>query len=293
MDKENISLALPNEEQFRQDIQAINRFQQVVHANMVKGQDYGVIPGTQKPTLLKPGAEKIAKLLGLADQYEILEKEENWDKPFFHYLVSCKLMSVVSGIVISEGLGECNSMESKYRWRWVFPSDVPQGMERDKLATREINTKRGRTKQYRLENEDIYSQVNTILKMSKKRALVDAALSAGRLSNVFTQDVEDLPNIEATEKSEVTRGFESPEVPVEQKPDIKDVSEATTKIDVTRVVPTRDAESINTITGLFQACHTDFKLQPKQVLAELNVRVQSEITELPADCYRRIAASRA
>ena len=45
---------------------------------------------------------------------------------------------------------------------------------------------------YRLDNEDIYSQVNTILKMAKKRALVDAALSAGRLSQVFTQDIEDM-----------------------------------------------------------------------------------------------------
>ena len=34
------------------------------------------IPGTNKPTLLKPGAEKIAKLLGLADSYEIMDRQE-------------------------------------------------------------------------------------------------------------------------------------------------------------------------------------------------------------------------
>ena len=33
---------------------------------MVKGQDYGVIPGTAKPTLLKPGAEKLAEYYGYA-----------------------------------------------------------------------------------------------------------------------------------------------------------------------------------------------------------------------------------
>ena len=49
------------------------------------------------------------------------------------------------------------------------------------------------------ENEDIYFQVNTILKMAKKRAMVDAALSAGRLSDVFTQDMEDLPRPAAPE----------------------------------------------------------------------------------------------
>ena len=63
MDK-TTALALPSEEQFRHDIDAINRFQQIVHANLIENQDFGVIPGTQKPTLLKPGAEKIAKLLG-------------------------------------------------------------------------------------------------------------------------------------------------------------------------------------------------------------------------------------
>ena len=33
---------------------------------------------------------------------------------------------------------------------------------------------------------------NTVLKMAKKRALVDAALLVGSLSDVFTQDIEDM-----------------------------------------------------------------------------------------------------
>ena len=176
---DNKALTLPDEATFTNDLMAINKFQNIVRANMVEGHDFGVIPGTKKPTLLKPGAEKIAKLLGLSDLYEIIDRQEDWDKPFFR-------------VVIAEGLGECNSLESKYRWRWVFPSDVPENLEKGKLLSREINTKRGKAKQYRLENEDIYSQVNTILKMAKKRALVDASLSAGRLSDVFTQDVEDM-----------------------------------------------------------------------------------------------------
>lgn len=187
-------LALPGEEQFKADIKAINQFQHVARVYLISGQDYGVIPGTTKPTLLKPGAEKIAKLLGLADEYTIEDREENWDKPFFHYLIKCKLVSVATGIVISEGLGECNSMESKYRYRWLGERDLPQGVDKTKLVTQERYSKTGgHWTVYRLENEDVYSQVNTILKMAKKRALVDAALSAGRLSQVFTQDIEDLP----------------------------------------------------------------------------------------------------
>ncbi|AQU06084.1 hypothetical protein [Dehalococcoides mccartyi] len=206
------ALALPDEQVFLNDLQAINHFQVVVRANMVPGQDYGVIPGTQKPTLLKPGAEKIAKLLGLADQYEIDDRLENWEKPFFRYLIKCTLTNVANGVVVSEGLGECNSMESKYRWRTAkrfCPSCGSESIIKGKAEWGGgwiCHKKQGgcgakfndgdpaieNQEQGRIENDDIYSQVNTILKMAKKRALVDAALSAGRLSNVFTQDVEDL-----------------------------------------------------------------------------------------------------
>jgi hypothetical protein len=44
----------------------------------------------------------------------------------------------------------------------------------------------------RVENEDTASLANTILKMAKKRALVDAAIAIARISDLFTQDVEDM-----------------------------------------------------------------------------------------------------
>lgn len=200
----NQALALPDPVKFKRDIQAINQFQKIVHENLISGQDYGVIPGTgNKPTLLKPGAEKIAKLLGLADQYDILDRQEDWSKPFFRYLIKCRLVGL-NGVVISEGLGECNSYESKYRYRWVSERDLPSGADKAKLVSQERRSKTGgHWKVYRLENEDVFSQVNTILKMAKKRALVDASLSAGRLSDVFTQDIEDMTARDETEETPV------------------------------------------------------------------------------------------
>jgi hypothetical protein len=130
-----------------------------------------------------------------------MDKSEDWQKPFFRYLIKCRLVHVASGAVISEGLGECNSMESKYRWRWVGDRDLPSGIDKSKLVSQERRSKTGgHWTVYRLDNEDIYSQVNTILKMAKKRALVDAALSAGRLSDVFTQDIEDIPGLAQQEE---------------------------------------------------------------------------------------------
>lgn len=189
------ALALPDEQQFRRDFAAIARFQSIVRSQMIDGHDFGVIPGTgNKPTLLKPGAEKIAKLLGLADEYEIVSQAEDWEKGFFRYLIRSRLVHIDTGRLVAQGLGECNSMESKYRWRWVSERDLPKGVNTSGLVSQERRSKTGaKWTVYRLPNDDIYSQVNTILKMAKKRALVDAALSAGRLSDIFTQDIEDMP----------------------------------------------------------------------------------------------------
>ena len=185
MDK-TTALALPSEEQFRHDIDAINRFQQIVHANLIENQDFGVIPGTQKPTLLKPGAEKIAKLLGLCDHYEQTSCIEHWaDPPFFHYEYKAKLITL-AGDVISEGVGSCNSKEARYRWRdgqrvcpvcgqaaiikgkaewgggWLcFKKKGGCGEKFDGNDPEIVNQPQGK-----VENDDVYSIVNTILKMA-------------------------------------------------------------------------------------------------------------------------------
>tara|TARA_Y100000310_G_scaffold281082_1_gene301287 strand:+ start:1519 stop:2415 length:897 start_codon:yes stop_codon:yes gene_type:complete len=254
--EESTSLTLPDESTFIRDMTAVNRFQKVVHSNMVEGQDYGVIPGTNKPTLLKPGAEKIAKLLGLADQYEIVDRQEDWNKPFFRYLIKCSLNSVAHGTTISEGLGECNSMEGKYRWReskrkcpqcgaeaiikgkeqygggWIcFKKTGGCGAKWEDGAEEIESQSAGR-----VENDDIYSQVNTILKMAKKRALVDAALSAGRLSQVFTQDMEDLPtepekSTSTTKAKPIQKSSDEQETPSKEEPigEFKNVGELLTE----------------------------------------------------------------
>jgi len=188
-------------------IKSIGQMQAVFQKFMKEGADYGTIPGTNKPTLLKPGAEKTAKILNCADKYDIMKDIEDWDKPFFYYLVKCSLVEISTGTTIAEGIGSANSMEDRYRWRWIWPNELPDELviitkhtdkdderkPRPELVSKKIWSKKKQQYywQYRVENENIYTQVNTILKIAKKRALVDAALSAGRLSDIFTQDLED------------------------------------------------------------------------------------------------------
>jgi hypothetical protein len=277
------ALALPDEATFKRDIEAINRFQQIVHANLVKDLDYGVIPGTTKPTLLKPGAEKIAKLLGLSDQYIILDRQEDWNKPFFRYLVKCQLISIRGQVIVSEGLGECNSYESKYRYRdskrkcptcgsetiikgkeeygggWLcFKKSGGCGAKFDDNDPQITDQVVGK-----VENEDIFSLVNTLIKMAKKRALVDASLSAGRLSNVFTQDMEDIvPERRQTNKP-TTIEVEQVSGPVNQPQNKGDQQVSASKTGPDKNKPSAtayktDPATITTLGKLWQALIRDF-----------------------------------
>jgi uncharacterized protein (DUF3820 family) len=142
----------------------INQFQVVVQNTLKSNHDYGVIPGTQKPTLLKPGAEKIQMLLGVTSEYEVIERVQDYEKGFFAFTVRCIVYK--NGMKITEGVGHCNTKEKKYI------------------------------------NQDPYTLANTCLKMAKKRAQIDATLALASLSEIFTQDIEDMQEYIQTEQVE-------------------------------------------------------------------------------------------
>ncbi|NLK96707.1 hypothetical protein [Defluviitalea saccharophila] len=138
----------------------IHVLEEFIKKYMIKGEDYGEIPGISKPTLLKPGAEKLCDVYGFAKMVEVKNRVEDWEKGFFHYEVEVTLINKRNNLIEAQGVGSCNSKERKYRY------------------------------------QDPYTIVNTILKMAKKRALIDAVLSATRSSGIFTQDVEDMDIVE-------------------------------------------------------------------------------------------------
>lgn len=166
--------------------------------NMMKsGTDYGVVPGTGgKPTLLKPGAEKLTTLFGLSPRFEAIERTTDWTgedhggEPFFYFQYRCQLWH--GDILAGEGVGSCNSWEKKYRYRTVYPD---RATEQDKAAGRlEQRTGKGGRPYtvYVVRNPDPADIVNTIDKMAQKRALIAATLIAVNASEFFTQDVEDM-----------------------------------------------------------------------------------------------------
>lgn len=193
-------------------LEELDQHTKLVHDLMRKhlreGEHYGTIPGAKKPSLWKSGAEKLGLLFQLIPKYLITRE----DLPNGHrsYEITCELYHV-TGRYMGQGVGACGTMESKYRYRdqsvkcpkcgketvikgkeeygggwfcfrkkggcgttWADGSQEIEGQQRGKV-----------------ENPDIADCWHTVLKMAKKRAHVDAALSTTSASDIFTQDLED------------------------------------------------------------------------------------------------------
>ena len=173
------------------DIQAqVNTIQHVMKQVMKQNVHYGVIPGCKEPSLYKPGAEKIMTTFRLSADPEVTDLS---DDDAIRFRVKVRLMSP-SGTFVGAGIGECSTGEEKYKWRKaVCPQEyeeTPPERRREKWCKGWGNKPAYKLQQVRTEPADL---ANTVLKMAKKRGLVDAVLTATAASDCFTQDVEDLP----------------------------------------------------------------------------------------------------
>jgi len=205
---------------------------QFIGSQMSEGDDYGVIPGTNKPTLLKPGAEKLVALFNVEPHFEVTNRIEQWEgSGLFHYELTVHLKERSTGIVRAVGLGSANSREGRYRWRngeRLCPScgkaTIIKGKEEYGGGFVCFAKKGGCGAKFRdddaaiteqqvgkVENDDTFTLVNTILKMAKKRALVDGAIALARCSDIFTQDVEDLGDHLPEDRSVKPRGAQQPQ----------------------------------------------------------------------------------
>lgn len=170
------------------DIRAqVNLIQEVMKAVMQKDQHFGVVPGCgNKPTLLKPGAEKLMMTFRLAVDPQVEDLSANGERRF---RVITRVTSQTSAMFLGSGVGECSSDEEKYKWREAVCMAEYEAAD---ATVKRIKYRRdGSTiNQVRTNPADV---ANTILKMAKKRSLVDAVLTVTGASDIFTQDIEDMP----------------------------------------------------------------------------------------------------
>lgn len=142
----------------------VNMVHEVLQKIMLNGTHYGTVPGCgSKQVLLKPGADLLAMTFRLVPQFAVNRTDmENGHR---EYDVTCS-MHGPDGSLLGQGVGSASTMEKKYRYR------------------KDDNGKR-------IENEDIADTYNTVLKIAKKRAHIDATLTVTGAADIFTQDLID------------------------------------------------------------------------------------------------------
>jgi hypothetical protein len=127
--------------------QAVARKQQVnqfIGKVMIDGDDYGYMPGDnkkeKKKVLLKPGAEKLCSIFGLAPRYEAEQIIEDWtgkehgSEPLFYYRYKCQLYR--GDRFMGEAVGSSNSWEAKHRYRWLSADQVPPNIDKSTLVSK-------------------------------------------------------------------------------------------------------------------------------------------------------------
>jgi hypothetical protein len=257
--------------------------------------DYGRIPGTPKDTLFKPGAENLLMFFNMVAECEPNEMIDKSDYAVGAY----DFLAVCRGYEISERtgfqkvfkgmcIGACSSRETKYRYRWVTKDKISEldRFKYDKTADQAVNIEASKqamaywkqekgdaavkyakglggkmTVLYRIENENPYDLINTIIQMAQKRALVGMTKVVTGVDRIFTdvEDVEkeqadpvDVDETEPAEPTPVQAEVIEPEPPPKVEPKPK----------ASKIQPDKDKEMdnawfIHEVTGLAKALKWD------------------------------------
>lgn len=180
----------------------VNKIQEVMETVMKLDVHYGVIPGTKENTLYKAGAEKLNLVFRLSPTFdlEVIELDEPGHR---EYRFVCTLTHLPTGLIFGEGYGSCSTMESKYLYRTGEVVETGKPVPQEYWNERDIELIGGKghavkkidgqwqiVKQgEKVKHTNPADNYNTCLKMGKKRAAIDATLSATAASDIFKQDL--------------------------------------------------------------------------------------------------------
>jgi hypothetical protein len=263
---------------------ALRRYQAVkdfIGGVLREGVDFGTFPGGGKPTLLKPGAEKMTAFFGFDVRMLLEEKIEDWTgeghqgEPFFYYRYKAQLWR--GDRLVAEGEGSCNSWEKKYRYRQAErtcphcgKATIIKGREEYGGGWLCFAKKGGCGAKFKdgdqsiegqqlgqMKNPDPAEQVNTYQKMAQKRALVAPVLIATNTSDYFTQDIEDFDIVDVT-PVEVSKP--SPR----QEPEQQQVEDNTADV-YQAVVDAKLSENTHSARNALNKCRTGYDTPEKAI----------------------------
>ena len=183
----------------------------LMEKHMEKGIDYGTVPGTSKPTLLKAGAEKLGVLFRLDPEF----KTEKRMEPDGHLTVEtyCTLYHQPTGMRLGGASALCTSKETKYAYRKgkracpqpkCGKETIAKGAEKYGggwfCSKRDggcgTNFKDGDPAIVNqvvgnVPNENIADVFNTVVRIAEKRALVAATRMVTGASAIFDEEPDE------------------------------------------------------------------------------------------------------
>lgn len=203
-------------------VDQVQLIQQVMAQVMKPETHYGIIPGTPKPTLYQPGAEKLAVTFHLSQR---VDQETIIDLPNEHREYRYIVGLYQGNYLVGQAVGSATTMESKWRYRkgdpigtgQPLPSNYWELKKSDPAAAakaiggsgygalpimpngKPADKGKGEKGQWQIvkyqdkvENPNPADLWNTAQKIAFKRAYVNAVIKATASSDLFTQDLEDM-----------------------------------------------------------------------------------------------------
>lgn len=156
---------------------------------MKAGVHFGVLPGTDKPMLLKDGADLLNQAFHLEAREEGVLDLGSPDERKFQVSVA---IYNAAGRRLGFGVGVCSTSEDKYKWRKAYKNEYDAAPV-DRRRTKEYRNPEGTNTVYQVRTEPADLE-NTVLQMATKRAYVQATRQVHAVSDVFADiGLEDLP----------------------------------------------------------------------------------------------------
>ncbi len=155
---------LVSAEYVQQTTKSIALLQEMVQKILVRGRDYGRTPGTASDGLWDPGASLI---VGAFNCYfgkrRVLSLIDNEDK--ISVIVEVPVISRATGQEVGSGVGAASTLETKYRYRWLYPSELEQlGYTKEQILT--LKTDKKHEGRYRIDNPEHGELLNTLVKQA-------------------------------------------------------------------------------------------------------------------------------
>lgn len=145
-----------------------------VRSQLRQDVDFGIVPGTAKPSLYKPGGEKLRTLFSLQTDTMMADKELDRPGNFAMFTYRTEVRDKY-GNLLASCEGSCNSQEKKYRERKIY----------------KWNEQTRRKEEVGAEPTPVCDVLNTLQKMAQKRSFVGAVILATGASDFFSQDIDD------------------------------------------------------------------------------------------------------